>query len=186
MCKSDDSQAAYGQGNTTGYSEALAPTYGVLKTGTLFDKGQFFGYSDTKHQVKVFHIEKWWGDQWERLQGIVADHGVVKVKMTKPYNLTGAGFAEAGIKYVGASSGYIKETKTSDLGRLPVTIGGSASTYVCDYLWHNDGIVAVALVGGDCNNGAGCGASCLSLNDAASSALWYIGAALSCERPLTA
>ncbi len=186
MCKSDNTQAAYGQGNSGGYSEALAPTYGVLKTGTLFDKGQFFGYSDTTHQVKVFHMEKWWGDQWERLQGLVADRGVVKVKMTKPYNLTGAGFTEAGIKYVGESGGYIKETKMSDLGRLPVSAGGSASTYLCDYLYWRDSVVAVALVGGFCRFGAYCGASYVYLDHAASGASWGLGAALSCERPLTA
>ena len=58
--KSDTTQEVFGQGNTSGYNSSA--TYnGILTTGTLFNKGQFYGSSGTTIQVKVFHIEGWWG-----------------------------------------------------------------------------------------------------------------------------
>ncbi len=40
-------------------------------------------------------------------------------------------------------------------------------------------VVAVAIVGGNCNNGSKCGARYLNVNNAASNARWNIGASLS-------
>ncbi|MGN0555491.1 MAG: hypothetical protein ACI4LI_06285, partial [Candidatus Fimenecus sp.] len=184
--KSDNSQGVFGQGNTTGYVEDASVYYGVLQTGTLNDKGQFFGYNTTVEQVKVFHIEGWWGDQWDRVVGLISDHGKVKVKMTPPYNLTGEGYTDTGIDLSALTSGYVKTTAMHEYGRIPTSLGGSASTYVCDYFWMNADIVAVALVGGICSDGANCGAACLYLIRAASRADWSIGVALSCEQPSAA
>lgn len=65
-------------------------------------------------------------------------------------------------------------------------IGGSSSTYTCDYFWWNAGITAVALVGGDCNGGESCGADCLALNTSAGFANWDIGASVFLEQPIAA
>ena len=59
MAKTDDLQTAYGTGNSR--------TGQPADTGTLNDKGQFYGASDFRTQVKVFHTEALWGDKWERL-----------------------------------------------------------------------------------------------------------------------
>lgn len=184
--KSDDSQGVFGQGNTTGYVEDTSVYYGVLQTGTLNDKGQFFGYNTTVEQVKVFHIEGWWGDQWDRVVGLIMDHGKVKVKMTPPYNLTGEGYTDTGVDLSAVANGYTKTTTMREFGRIPTGTGGSASTYLCDYLYLNAEIVAVALVSGFCDHGANCGAAYLTLRNAASDANWTIGAALSCEQPSAA
>ena len=184
--KSDNSQGVFGQGNTTGYVEDASVYYGVLQTGTLNDKGQFFGYNTTVEQVKVFHIEGWWGDQWDRVVGLIMDHGKVKVKMTPPYNLTGEGYTDTGVDLSAVANGYTKTTTMREFGRIPTGTGGSASTYLCDYLYLNAEIVAVALVGGGCSSGAVCGAACLNLNGAASYTDWSFGAALSCEQPSAA
>lgn len=53
MSKTDNSQTAFGQGQTSGYVNDASQNYGHLATGTLKDKGQFFGYNDTTHEVKV-------------------------------------------------------------------------------------------------------------------------------------
>lgn len=181
MSKTDNSQAAYGQGQTSGYVNDATVNYGHLATGTLKDKGQFYGYNDTTHEVKVFHIEKWWGNRWDRINGLLMVKGEILAKMTPPYNLTGAGFEKVGIKFTGTSSGWQKASKSNKYGRLPQTTGGSSSTYTCDYFWWNDGITAVALVGGGCSNGAGCGADCLSLNDSAGNAYWNFGVSVFLE-----
>lgn len=190
--KSDGSQTVFGQGRTSGYVEdaSVDPYHGVQVTGTLNDKGQFFGYSTTTQDVTVFHIEGWWGNIWDRIVGCISDHGKIKVKMTPPYNLTGAGYIDTGISFPktenGYVSGYAKTTKMADYGRITTGIGGSASTYLCDYFHQYQKAVTIALCGGACSDGANCGAWYLSLNYAASRAYWNIGAALSCEQPSAA
>lgn len=186
MSKTDDSQAAFGQGQTTGYVDDASVNYGHLPTGTLKDKGQFYGYNDTTHEVKVFFIEKWWGNRWDRINGLLMVGGEILAKMTPPYNLTGKGFDKVGIKFEGASNGYQKATKSSEYGRLPASVGGSSSTYTCDYFWWNDAITAVALVGGGCHNGAACGADYVYLSNSASNAHWNFGASVFLEQPIAA
>ena len=44
------------------------------------DKGQFFGYKDTTHEVKVFYIEKWWGNRWDRINGLLMVGGEILAK----------------------------------------------------------------------------------------------------------
>ncbi len=39
-----------------------------------------------------------------------------------------------------------------------------------------------AIVGGNCSNGANCGASYVNLNNSASNASWNIGASPSCQK----
>lgn len=186
MSKTDNSQAAFGQGQTTGYVDDASVNYGHLATGTLKDKGQFYGYNDTTHEVKVFFIEKWWGNRWDRINGLLMVGGEILAKMTPPYNLTGKGFDKVGIKFEGASNGYQKATKSSEYGRLPASVGGSSSTYTCDYFWWNDAITAVALVGGYCNDGGFCGAVYVALSNSASNAYWGIGASVFLEQPIAA
>lgn len=183
--KSDDTQAVFGQGQTSGYVEDASVNYGHLNTGTLDDKGQFFGYSDTTHEVKVFHMEKYWGNRWDRVAGYICDKGRIKVKMSPPYNLTGADFIDTGID-AATAAGWQKDHYMTQWGRFPKTVGGSSSTYTCDYYWINLEIVAIALVGGGCNGGAYCGASSVHLSNTASAADWHIGASLSCEQPSAA
>lgn len=186
--KSDNSQVVFGQGRTSGYVEdaSVDPYHGVQVTGTLNDKGQFFGYSTTTQDVTVFHIEGWWGNIWDRIVGCISDHGNVKVKMTPPYNLTGAGYIETGVVWDETASGYAKATKMEHFGRIATSIGGSSSTYLCDYFSMNITAVTVALCGGDCGYGATAGAWDLHLSYAASATYWRVGAALSCEQPSAA
>lgn len=186
MAKTDNSQAAYGQGQTSGYVNDASVNYGHLDTGTLTDKGQFFGYNDTTHEVKVFFIEKWWGNRWDRINGLLMIGGEILAKMTPPYNLTGADFEKVGITFTGSGSGYQKGTKSSRFGRIVNSTGGSSSTYTCDYFWWNAGITAVALVGGGCNAGESCGADYVNLHDSASDAYWNLGASVFLEQPIAA
>ena len=186
MAKSEDLQEAYGNGNMSGYVNDSAQFYGVLATGSMDDKGQFYGYNAGNKQVKVFHTEAMWGDQWERICQMVCDKGVVKVQPYGDCNLTGAGFekvldfADYGVS--GSVGGYMKDTVMTKAGRFPVTYTGSSSTYLCDYFWLNTGIVAVPLVGGSCDSGLYCGA-CVVLDSTAGNAYWGIAPGLSCKMP---
>ena len=106
MSKTDNSQTAFGQGQTSGYVNDASQNYGHLATGTLTNKGQFFGYKDTTHEVKVFYIEKWWGNRWDRINGLLMVGGEILAKMTAPYNLTGKDFEKVGITFASSGGGY--------------------------------------------------------------------------------
>ena len=86
MAKTDDLQTAYGIGNSRTGQPAT--------TGTLNDKGQFYGTSDFRTQVKVFHTEALWGDKWERLTKLICADGIVKVLPYGEPNFTGEGYTD--------------------------------------------------------------------------------------------
>ena len=134
----------------------------------------------------MFYMEKPWGNRWDRINGLLMVGGEILAKMTPPYNLTGKDFEKVGITFTSSGNGYQKGTKSSRFGRIVNSIGGSSSTYTCDYFWWNAGITAVALVGGSCSSGESCGADCLSLNDSAGVANWNIGASVFLEQPIAA
>ena len=144
--------------------------------------------NDNTHQMKAFYIEAVYADQWRRVRGLIYDHGIIKIKPTAPYNLTGEGYYSTGIHLLNASGeaqsgennhGWISGTKMTKYGRLPVQLGGSSATYTCDYCWSRDDIVAVGLVGADCSSYEGCGVRAAALNNMADWSNWHYGAALS-------
>lgn len=184
--KSENVKTVFGNGNISGYVDDAEQNYGKLNTGTLDDKGQFYGTNDSKSQVKVFHMEKVWGDRWDRMVGYICDKGRIKVKMSPPYNLTGAGYVDTGID-APTAGGYQKDSYMTRHGRFPKTTAvASATTYLCAYYWINVEAVTIALVGGSCDGGANCSAAFVSLGHAAPLAHWSIGASLSCESPSAA
>ena len=187
ISKTTASQAAFGQGYTEGGSSAAD----FLDCGTLKDKGQFFGYSDTARAMKVFHIENFWGDRWDRLAGLIYKNGAFRVKMTPEgagYNLTGEGYTAIGKGITGQTAangnGFQRDTEQTEYGRFPVVpLTGSDAAFETDYLYWNNIITAVALAGGACYIGSWCGARCLHLDAAGSTAHWIIGASLTLEDP---
>ena len=179
MGRNENTQQVYGYGHYTGGSQAS----NLLKTGTLSDKGQFCGYSASGKAVKVFHIENWWGNAWERIAGLMYVSGTIRTKMSPSYNTTGDGYTNTGVTMGGTSGGYCSVTKMTENGRLPVTMSGSETTHTCDGGWFNASQVEYALVGGLCGSGLLAGASCVALYTPVSYFIWFFGAALSCEQP---
>lgn len=179
----DNVQRAFGQGETSGYVADASVNYGHVATGTLYDKGAFFGYSDTTHEVKVFYIEKMWGNRWDRVLGCVLVDDVLMCKLKPPFNLTGADYDTVGITL--PAGGWQKETQNTRYGSFPKTVGGSDSTYICDYWYKNATGTRVLVVGGGCLDGSRCGRY-WALGDAASGAGWDVGASLVLEQPLQA
>ena len=181
--KSTHVQAVFGQGHTTGGSSAAD----LLETGTLKDKGQFFGYSNTTSAVKVFHMENFWGDRWDRMVGLIYDHGMYKAKMTPEgsgYNLTGAGYTAVrkGVSATSSGGGYVKNAQQTEHGLFPTVLGGSEATFDADYHYYNPDIVSVTYGGGACIYGGECGRF-LCVDSAAGLAWWYLGASLFLNNP---
>lgn len=177
-----DTQEAFGYGYYTGGSSS-APNY--LVSGGASDKGQFYGTSKTRDYVKVFHIENWWGNIWERIEGCVTNASSrILVKSVPPYNTSGSGYVDTGVTPGGTSGGYISACKMTEHGLIPMTASGSETTQYPDGLWY--AASCYALVGGSSDFGLLVGALALDLALALSIAYWNIGSALSCEEPLAA
>ena len=175
ISKSLDSQTAFGKGLESGSQTAL----NNYVTGALKDKGLFFGYSDSSHSVKVFGMENWYAAQWRRTAGLNMNEGVIKYKMTYPYNEAGTDYKTAGQTPSGTPGGYISKMVFTEDAMVASVVSGSSSTYYCDGQWWNASGNRWALYGGDSNSGALCGAFCCLLSDALSRAYWSFGCALS-------
>lgn len=188
--KSTDTQKTFGNGHYQNGSSAAD----LLLTGTMDDKGLFWGSNKDKVGVKVFGIENYYGNQWRRIAGWINDNGTQRVKMTygkqdgsavTGYNTDGTGYISiVGATCAGTSGGYTKTMKATDYGLIPYDATGSDSTFTCDGLYFNNTIKAYALVGGSCGSSLRVGAFCSSLYDAVSVADWNVGAALSCKPPV--
>ena len=175
MGKSIDSQTTFGRGLDSGAQTAL----NGYVTGSLSDKGGFFGYNDGTHGVKVFHMENWWGAQWRRTAGMNMNSGVIKYKMTYPYNEAGTGYETAGQTPTGTSGGYINKMVFTKETMVAADAQGSDTTYYGDVQWWNASGDRWGLYGGYSGDGALCGfvSSGLAVDLAASR--WYVGCALS-------
>lgn len=174
ISKSLDTQGTFGQGHSTGGSSASD----FLDCGTLNDKGKFFGYSATTSQVKCFGMEALWAERWDRELGLILDAGVYKIKERPTYNLTGEGYTaiSASVAQSPTSNNYIKTEVSTQFGSLPTDVGGTPTTYYCDYFYQNQSGIRVALRGGDCASGAGAGLRFVYVGVAASGSGWSVGA----------
>lgn len=176
---STDTQSVFGNGNCRSASSAS----GLLATGTLKDKGQFYGYNNA-NQVKVFHVEEFWGNQWDRTAGIINDRGKIYAKMTPEgngYRVTDAtGYEDTGLTAPAGNSSYINEMKCSKFGMIPKLATGSGSTYYCDGYWANNGQLnyLIAGAGADAASAIG-GAFAFDVIYAPANANWNVGCGLS-------
>lgn len=185
MGKSTDTQDVFGRG----MSENVSDENLLLKTGTMNDKGLFWGENAGKAGVKVFGMENYYGNQWRRTVGLILANGIAKVKLSPStkdgskatnYNTDGTGYIEIpNSTPSGTSGGYIKDMLYTALGMFPTSITGSSSTYYPDGCWFNIAIIAFALFGGTLSHGRLCGAFYVDVNNVAGYAGWNLGASLS-------
>lgn len=196
--KSLDTQSVFGLGNCDGFVNDSSKNYGMINSGTMNDKGLFWGKNTSvetdglRTGVKIFGMENWWGNQWRRYAGMILDNGVYKIKKcygtsdgstTSLYNTTGNGYITTGITPTGTSGGYIKQMNYKYGVSIPSNASASSSTYYCDGLWFVNTNIRYARRGGHSSGGSLCGCSALDLNGIASVSYWSIGAALSFKSP---
>lgn len=176
ISRSTDCQTKFGRGRESGYVNDASQNYGILKTGTLLNTGMFYGSNTSLSEVKVFGMESFWANRWDRMQGLLLVNGVYKVKMTPPYNLTGTNFVTPSGSSCPTTSAYLKTVSTTKYGSLPSTVGGSSTTYWCDYFYQTQSGTRVSIVGSGCDSGAGGGFRFVDLRIAASASHWFLGA----------
>ena len=156
--KSTDTQSVFGLGN---YGNNSAGD--ILLPGTLNTSGQFCGYQDAKRQIKVFHVEGFWGDAWDRIAGVICDRGKIYVKMTPSgngYHFTDTtGYKDIGVALPAVFLQYISKVTCTEYGIIPTEAIGSQSTYFADglltkntapmnCLYSGGGITYTAAIGG--------------------------------------
>ncbi|MCD8025096.1 MAG: hypothetical protein LUE64_06130, partial [Candidatus Gastranaerophilales bacterium] len=152
--KSLDTQTVFGTGR---YSGGSSSSNNQLNTGTLDQKGMFYG-DNSNGAVKVFHIENWWGNIWKITNGILQTGGKLYYKMCEgtldgstvdDYQQTSVdGYIDSGVTLSGTSGGYISAmTLVSGLGLVPTTVSGSSSTYFPDGCWWSTSIAGFARFG---------------------------------------
>jgi hypothetical protein len=184
ISKSLDTQGKFGKGVQDGGENAK------VNSGTLNNKGMFFGYNTGSSAVKVFHIENWWGNLWKLTNGLVAKYGKLFYKMCEgqwdgstadDYSEAGTGYIDSGVTLSGTSGSCIKTMKlVPGVGLVPKDISGSNSTYYCDGCWFNASVSPLfARFGGNSNNGLLCGAFCCNVYTYLSHSGWHCGVSLS-------
>jgi hypothetical protein len=176
---STDTQTVFGYGNCRSASSAS----GLLATGTLKDKGQFFGYNNN-NQMKVFHIEEFWGNQWDRTAGLINDRGKIYVKMTPEdngYRVTDVtGYTDTGLTAPAGSGSYLNGMHCDEHGMIPSLATGSGTTYYCDGYWTNNGQLNYLIAGASVDVASALGgAFTFNVDTVPAYAYWNVGCGLS-------
>lgn len=188
ISKSTNSQAVFGTGNNNSFISISDP--GIKISGTLNNKGLFWGNQDNVSGVKLFGMEHVWGNIWRAIAGYVCDKGTQKIKMTYS-TLDGStvdGYNLDGVSYIpipnstpnGNNGGYISKMFFSNYGLMTIAVSGSSSTYYCDGAYFNNTQIGYALVGGDTGNKNLDGMICANIGTSSSYTGW-VGASISCK-----
>lgn len=158
MAKSTDLKTAFGAGRyrpLAGTNNTCSP----ITAGSYKTNGQFFGYKfiyttgtgNSNKQIKVFHIESFWAENWKVTAGLLCKNGDIYVKMTPEnggYSLTDTtGYAKTGF-IIGESyltgqtetaNNFITNIHGGDFGLIPcdptvsLNMQNTTSTYYCAF-----------------------------------------------------
>ena len=178
ISRNTDTQATFGEGISSGSQTA----FDNYVTGTLKDKGLFYGSNGTTTAVKVFGIENWWALQWRRYSGDICKDNEILTKMcwgksdgstVDNYNLDGTGYVDIGAS---PATNYLITQRWTSLGCFTKTTGLNTSSLYKDYYYVDASGVRFACRGGSPNSESDAGAFYVSRYSAAGYRFWYVGA----------
>lgn len=147
-------------GNFTGIKELVIPETVVDESTTV--------------PTKTFKVPRWrgfdnpFGDIWTNLDGIILERTAANQPSSAYTTSNPSAFgddntAKGKMTVAGkeiASDGYTKDFDLGSKGEIiPSVVGGSATTYMCDYHWCNAASTSLRtlIVGGSAINGGGAG-----------------------------
>lgn len=188
-------QGGLGDGVTTwnGDWNTYNGYYPLTPCGYCNDIGNFTGVKDlvipetvinesTTVASKTFKVPRWrgfdnpFGDIWTNLDGIILERTAANqpssvYTTTDPTAFGDDNTAKGKMTVAGteiASDGWIKDYDLGETGEIiPSVVGGSATTYMCDYHYCNASSTALRtlIVGGSADHGGSAGLGCFdSLN----------------------
>lgn len=152
-------------GNFTGVKDLVIPETVVSETVTV--------------ATKTFKVPRWrgfdnpFGDIWTNLDGIILERTAANqpssvYTTTDPTAFGDDNTAKGKMTVAGteiASDGWIKDYDLGETGEIiPSVVGGSATTYMCDYHYCNTSSTALRtlVVGGNAFNGGYAGLGCFN------------------------
>ena len=166
--------------NANGWS-GYNGTYPITPCGYCNDIGNFTGIKElvipetvvdesTTVPTKTFKVPRWrgfdnpFGDIWTNLDGIILERTAANqpssvYTTSNPSAFGDDNTAKGKMTVAGkeiASDGYTKDFDLGSKGEIiPSVVGGSATTYMCDYHWCNTASTSLRtlLVGGNANYG---------------------------------
>ena len=179
--RSSDLQATFGNGHYSGGTAASS----LLQTGTLKDKGMFYG-TNGNAAVKFFWLENYYGDRWDRKYGVVyTTGGRILTKPYPPYSTDGTGYTDTGLSISGTNGGYISKTKMTEYGEFPIEANGTETTDQPDGLWFSTSQLNFLVWGASCGNGLHVGAA-FHVYAPFSDSNWAFGPSLAYKYPKAA
>lgn len=175
-----NSQAMIGNG-WTGKSAAAT-------TGSTLELGNRSGYLGVNgNQISYRGIEDFWGNIWEFVDGLIIKDDGFYITNNPAYFGSALNSVKIAVTPItdtdDTKNGYVKSIfreRAIDYCFFPSdTVGGSESTYFCDYHWaHNKGEENIALFGAHWDHGARAGAFSWYWSNVASAAWASLGARL--------
>ena len=198
-------QGGLGDGVTTwnGDWNTYNGYYPLTPCGYCNDIGNFTGVKDlvipetvinesTTVASKTFKVPRWrgfdnpFGDIWTNLDGIILERTAANqpssvYTTTDPTAFGDDNTAKGKMTVAGteiASDGWIKDYDLGETGEIiPSVVGGSATTYMCDYHYCNASSTALRtlLVGGGASNGGYAGLGCFYSHDGVGDAPAHVG-----------
>ena len=198
-------QGGLGDGVTTwnGDWNTYNGYYPLTPCGYCNDIGNFTGVKDlvipetvinesTTVASKTFKVPRWrgfdnpFGDIWTNLDGIILERTAANqpssvYTTTDPTAFGDDNTAKGKMTVAGteiASDGWIKDYDLGETGEIiPSVVGGSATTYMCDYHYCNASSTALRtlIVGSDAYNGSLAGLGCFYSNSGVGSAAANVG-----------
>ena len=170
--------------NANGWS-GYNGTYPITPCGYCNDIGNFTGIKElvipetvvnesTTVPTKTFKVPRWrgfdnpFGDIWTNLDGIILERTAANqpssvYTTSNPSAFGDDNTAKGKMTVAGkeiASDGYTKDFDLGSKGEIiPSVVGGSATTYMCDYHWCNAASTSLRtlFVGGNAHNGGDAG-----------------------------
>lgn len=170
--------------NANGWS-GYNGTYPITPCGYCNDIGNFTGIKElvipetvvdesTTVPTKTFKVPRWrgfdnpFGDIWTNLDGIILERTAANqpssvYTTSNPSAFGDDNTAKGKMTVAGkeiASDGYTKDFDLGSKGEIiPSVVGGSATTYMCDYHWCNTASTSLRtlIVGGSANSGGTAG-----------------------------
>lgn len=170
--------------NANGWS-GYNGTYPITPCGYCNDIGNFTGIKElvipetvvdesTTVPTKTFKVPRWrgfdnpFGDIWTNLDGIILERTAANqpssvYTTSNPSAFGDDNTAKGKMTVAGkeiASDGYTKDFDLGSKGEIiPSVVGGSATTYMCDYHWCNTASTSLRtlIVGGSAYNGGDAG-----------------------------
>lgn len=188
--------------NANGWS-GYNGTYPITPCGYCNDIGNFTGIKElvipetvvdesTTVPTKTFKVPRWrgfdnpFGDIWTNLDGIILERTAANqpssvYTTSNPSAFGDDNTAKGKMTVAGkeiASDGYTKDFDLGSKGEIiPSVVGGSATTYMCDYHWCNAASTSLRtlIVGGRADYGGYAGLGCFISNYGVGIVYSYVG-----------